>query len=168
MRKRNSNSLGTIILLLFLIPALIGIYNGANYLIEDSSQKTSETSQDNNELKVVDVYVNNTLVKKTEFNYLHEDLGAQIEVNFKAPGTQQKYDKKVSYIRSANAKKVMTNITLSNTNQYVKLTFKVSNKISDFYILFTDEETSFFFRLIVDFNFENVTRIEVPNITIYK
>lgn len=167
MRKTKSNSLGTIVLLLLLIPALIGIYKGANYLIEDTS--TSETSQNGqNRLEVVDIYVNQTLVQYTEFTYLHEDLGTQIEVNFKMPGTQEKYDKKINYIRSVNAKKVMTNIILLQTPQQVKLVFKVSEKIRDFNILFTDESTSFFFNLILDFKFDNVSSIEIPNITFYE
>lgn len=170
MRKKQSSGVWPIIGLLFIIPMLIGIWKGGNFIIEDFISTTSESiNQSENEISIVDIYVNSKIVKEKNYNHLQSDLAERVEVDFKMPGTNQPYNKKISYVRSQNAKKVMANITMyQNQNQYVKLVFNITEKIQDFNILFTDENSSFFFTLVVDFDFNYIDDISLPNVTIYR
>lgn len=151
MGKNNKGIIGTLLMLLLLIPLSYGVYYGVNYLLKDT--ETSDTTQEQIEGLAIFIAGEKIAVINSkdvyEYTYFLPNIGDEVDVDFMKNGTDQYHENNVKYNLNDDAKQSLEIKDAFQTNTFHKTRIRLKQVTNTARITFTDDKDTFYFRLFI-------------------
>lgn len=173
MKYKSKSSLGSLLMLLLIIPLSLGIYYTFNYLLDDIQTSDSEPPAITD--KGVSVYIDSKKIKDIPEHALYEhtllipDIGDTATIDFKHIDTEIDYNKKIIYSMNDEAEnKLKITKQYSESGTYFTHTVRLQDFTTSARITFTDENYSFYLRLTITAEIIEAETIIISDITFYE
>lgn len=164
-KGQGNNFLGTLLMLLLIIPITYGIYFGSKFIIGDGTDINTSQGTD---LKQVDVYVAGAKIMGNEHTHLISEIGKSVNIEFKEKGQSDYLNSKITYMPNQAAIEALEIKDTFGSDEFTNTKITLLQITNNAKVIFMDAADTFSFILNIKYEYTSAAEIIVPDITFYE